>query len=266
MIIVGEKINGTLDDVREALLARDERFVADLAVTQAESGADYIDVNVGTGTAEDESELMSWAVDVVMAATEKRVCLDSSDPDVLEAGMEICKERIPLINSVTGESERLDRVLALVANYSCPVVALAMDDSGIPGTAEGRLEICQKIVAEATGRGIDAGTVFFDPLVLPISADCEQARLTLDTLTLVQREIPGAKTILGLSNVSFGLPGRTLVNAAMVTVATYLGLDAVLMDPTEEELRAAVYAAEAVAGDDRYCKGFMKAFRGGLIS
>lgn len=265
MLIVGEKINGTIEDVKDAIDRRDDGHIAALASSQAEAGADYIDVNVGTGSGDSEWESMQWAVGVVRDTTDRSLALDSSDPEVLKSCLERYGDLEPLINSVNGEGSRLKKVLPLVALHRCPVVALAMDDSGIPDTPHGRLEVCRRILAEAESLDIPFEKVFIDPLVMPISADWRQGRLTLETLSLVKREFPGVKTILGLSNVSFGLPRRSPVNASMLAVAAYIGLDAVLMDPTDGMLRASVFAAEAVFGNDRYCKGFMKAFRTGLI-
>ncbi len=264
MIIIGEKINGTRQAVRDAILARDEAFLQELAASQAESGADYIDVNVSTGTI-DEVDSMEWAIGVVCRATEKPLALDSADPRVLARGLELCAGSRPFINSVSGEEARLQGVLPLVARYSCPVVALAMDEAGIPETAESRLEICRRIVERAGALGIEPGDIYLDPLALPVSADCGQGRLTLRTLELIKAELPGVRTVMGLSNVSFGMPRRTVINRAMMAVATFAGLDAAIIDPTDRELVAAAFASEALMGDDRFCRNYMKAFRSGVI-
>ncbi len=263
MIIIGEKINGTRQAVREAVNARDEGFIANLASEQAAAGADYIDVNVATG--DGEVEAIEWALGVVKGVTDRPPALDSADPAVLERGLELCGENRPFINSISGEAERLEGVLPLAVKYSCPVVALAMDESGIPETPESRLAVCRRIMDRALEAGLPAGDLYFDPLVLPVSADCDQGRVTIDTLRLIISELPGVKTVMGLSNVSFGLPLRTVVNRAMMAVAVYQGLDAAIIDPSDRGLIGAAYAAEALAGGDRYCRAYMKAFRSGLI-
>jgi 5-methyltetrahydrofolate--homocysteine methyltransferase len=265
LIIIGEKINGTRASVREAVLAHDGDFIAGLATEQAEAGADYIDVNVATGAGDGEIEAMEWAIGVVKGATDLPLALDSADPDVLARGLELCGEGRPFINSISGEAERLDGVLPLAARYSCPVVALAMDESGIPETPEARLEVCRRILDRALESGVAAGDLYFDPLVLPVSADCEQGRVTIETLRLIISELPDVKTAMGLSNISFGLPRRTVVNRAMMSVAVYNGLDAAIIDPSDRDLLGAAYAAESLSGRDRYCRSYMKAFRGGLI-
>ena len=265
MIVIGEKINGTLSAVREAIIARDEESLRTLARIQDVAGADYIDVNVAVGTGEDEARTLGWAIGIVKEATDKPIALDSADPAVLSRGLELCGEDRPFINSVNGDEERLSGVLPLVAKYGCPVVALAMDESGIPATPEARLNVCERIMARAVPLGIPAGDLFFDPLVLPISADCDQGRVTLDTLDLIKSRMPEARTVMGLSNVSYGLPRRPVVNRAMLAIAAYHGLDAAVIDPTDGELIAAAMAAEAIASSDRYCRNFMKAFRAGLF-
>jgi 5-methyltetrahydrofolate--homocysteine methyltransferase len=264
VIIIGEKINGTLADVREAIEKRDVESIARLATSQADAGADYIDVNVGTGTG-DEAESMEWALGVVRSSTERPVSIDSSDPAVLIKGLELCGESRPFINSANGELSKTECILPLSAEYNCPVVALPMDDSGIPDTAKGRLEICKRILESALRWDIPARDLFFDPLVIPISTDHMQGRVTLDTLSLIKKELPEVSTILGLSNVSFGLPKRYLLNRSLLTVAVFMGLDAVLTDPTDAGLMAALYAAEAVAGDDDFCRRYLKAYRQGEL-
>ena len=264
MIIIGEKINGTLADVREAIEKRDAGFIARLATSQSEAGADYIDVNVGTGTG-DEAESMAWALGVVRSTTDRPVSIDSSDPAVLVKGLGLCGESRPFINSANGELSKTECILPLAAEYNCPVVALPMDDSGIPGTPEGRLEICQRILESAVHWDIRARDLFFDPLVIPVSTDHRQGRVTLDTLSIIKKELPEVSTILGLSNVSFGLPKRYLLNRSLLTVAVFMGLDAVLMDPTDVGLMAALHAAEAVAGDDDFCRRYLKSYRQGEL-
>jgi 5-methyltetrahydrofolate corrinoid/iron sulfur protein methyltransferase len=263
LLVIGEKINGTRQAVREAVISRDEGFIAGLAREQADAGADYIDVNVATG--DGETEAMEWAVGVVKGVTDKPLALDSADPSVLERGLELCGEDRPFINSISGEAERLEGVLPLAVKYSCPVVALAMDESGIPETPESRLAVCRGIMERAREAGLPEADLYFDPLVLPVSADCEQGSVTIETLRLIISELPEVKTVMGLSNISFGLPLRTVVNRAMMAVAVYEGLDAAIIDPSDRGLLGAAYAAEALRGGDRYCRGYMKAFRSGLI-
>ena len=264
MIIIGENINGTLASVREAIEQRDAESITRLATSQADAGADYIDVNVGTGTV-DEAGSMEWALEVVRNATDKPVSLDSSNPAVLMKGLELCGESRPFINSANGELSKTECILPLAAEYNCPIVALPMDESGIPDTPEGRLEICHRILESAGRWGVPESDLFFDPLVIPVSTEHRQGRLTLDTLSIIKSELPGVSTVLGLSNISFGLPKRYLLNRSLLTMAVFVGLDAVLMDPTDAGLKAALRAAEVVAGDDEFCRRYLKAYRQGEL-
>lgn len=264
MIIIGEKINGTIETVRDAILSRDADILGDLARQQASAGADYIDVNVGTGIG-DEAEAMVWAIGVVSEAVDAPLCLDSPDPAVLAAGLDVCGDESPFLNSVTGISESMDTVLPLAARYSCPLVALAMDEAGIPSSPAERLEVCRVIASRASNAGIEPANLFIDPLVLPLSADCTQGRVTLETLKSIKAEFEGIRTVMGASNVSFGLPRRSLINRSLLGAAVYFGLDAGIIDPGDTELRAAIYAAEALSGSDKFCKAYMKAYRSGLL-
>lgn len=265
MLVIGDRINGTVGAVREALLARDEAFLAGLAAVQATAGADYIDVNVGTCEGEGERSLMEWALGVIRDACDLPVALDSSDPLVLARGLEILGDSRPFINSVSADRAKMDAVLPLVAAHECPVVALAMDESGIPKTPRERLEACLRIMERSAELGIPESAVYFDPLMLPVSVDHEQGRITLDTLALIKSELPGAGTILGLSNVSFGLPNRSLLNQAMLSAAVYTGLGAALLDPTDRGLMATALAASAVSGNDPFCRGYIKSYRSGAL-
>jgi cobalamin-dependent methionine synthase I len=264
LIIIGEKINGTIEVVRDAILSRDGTLIGDLAKEQADAGADYVDVNVGTGIG-DEAEAMVWALGVVREATKAPICLDSPDPAVIAAGLEVCGSESPFINSVTGTSESMETVLPLAARHSCPLVGLLMDEAGIPPSPAERLLICGRLVEAAENAGIERGNLFIDPLVLPLSADCTQGRVTLETLASAKREFEGVKTVMGASNASFGLPRRSLINRSLLGVAVYFGLDAAIIDPGDGELRSAIFAAETVAGGDRFCKAYMKAYRAGRL-
>lgn len=264
MIIIGEKINGTVEGVRSAVLDKDAAYIGDLAEQQVAAGADYIDVNVGTGIG-DESEAMVWALGVIRDRTGAPLCIDSSDPDVIAAGIEVIGGERPFINSVTGATASLEKVLPLAAKFSSPLVALAMDEAGIPSSAVERIEVIRRVVAAAGEAGIPVDKLFVDPLVMPLSADFKQGRVTLETLRAVKAEFEGINTIMAVSNASFGIPIRSLINRSMLTIAIYMGLDAAIIDPADKNLRAAITSAVVVSGGDQYCKDYMKAYRAGSL-
>jgi 5-methyltetrahydrofolate--homocysteine methyltransferase len=262
MIVIGEKINATRKAVREMIEARREDQLVDLARRQAEAGASYIDVNVGTGrgTAKDEIAAMSWAVTLLNEAVEKPLCIDSADPEVMAAGLEARKGRPAMINS-TKADDHLDPVLALAERFQAPVVALAMDEAGIPKTVEGRLKACARIAEACNSHQVPLASVFFDPLVLPVATDGSQGRVTLDTVRAIRETYPAAHITMGLSNVSFGLPGRACLNAAFLQMAVYAGLDAAILDPMNEQMMQAARTAEALMGKDRHFRKYSRAFR-----
>jgi 5-methyltetrahydrofolate--homocysteine methyltransferase len=136
-----------------------------------------------------------------------------------------------------------------------------MDETGIPSTADGRIKACNKIAEACEKKGVPMDKVFFDPLVLPVSADITQGLVTLETIVRIKSEFPGSKTIMGLSNISFGLPARPRLNRAFLHMAAYAGLDAIIADPLDEELMAATKTAKVLLGKDRHCRGYTKAFR-----
>lgn len=263
MKIIGEKINATIKDVRRIIGDRDINNLLTLARKQAEAGAVYIDVNVGTGegTRDDEIAAMDWAVNLVAEAVDASISVDSADSGVLEAGLKALNGKKALINSVKAEEKTLEAVMGLVKGYDCEVIALAMDEKGIPPTVDERLKACEKIASFCSRSGVELSKVYFDPLVLPISADVTQGMITLKTLEAIKTAIPEAHTVMGLSNVSYGLPARKKLNLAFLQMAIYAGLDAAIADPLDAEFMSAVKTAEVLVGRDKRCKRYTRQFR-----
>ena len=263
MIVIGEKINATRSAVRDIIEQRRASPLVDLARQQAAAGAMYIDVNVGTGkgTRQDEIEAMQWAVTTLNTVVEKPLCIDSADAAVLEAGLEAMDGKPAMINSTKADTKYLASVLPLAERFGAPVVALAMDAKGIPETVEGRINACHMIAEGCRKYNVPITSVFFDPLVLPISTDARQGKVTLDTLAAIKANFPGARTTMGLSNISFGLPGRTLLNAAFLQMAICAGLDAAIMDPLNEDMMQAARTGDALMGKDRHFRKYSHALR-----
>ncbi|MBT8341881.1 MAG: dihydropteroate synthase [Desulfatitalea sp.] len=263
MIVIAEKINATRSAVREIIEQRDEGRLEDLAQRQVAAGAAYIDVNVGTGngTRQDEIESMQWAVSRLLDATDKPLCIDSADAAVLEAGLAAMGGRPAMINSTKADVKYLSTVMPLAQRYEAPVVALAMDGQGIPGTVEGRLNACRAIAGACRDYQVPLASVFFDPLVLPVATDAGQGKVTLNTLAAIKAEFPEARTVMGLSNISFGLPGRPMLNAAFLQMAIYAGLDAAIMDPLNADMMQAARTGDALMGKDRHFRKYSRALR-----
>jgi 5-methyltetrahydrofolate--homocysteine methyltransferase len=264
MNIIGEKINGTRREVAGAIAARDRDFIATLARRQVEAGAHWLDVNAGTAP-ESEPEDLVWLVQTVQAVVDAPLCLDSTNAKALAAALKEARHP-PLINSISGEPGHLDEILPLAAAHQgSGVIALAMDERGIPPAADGRMEVIQRLVAATRGAGVGDDRVYVDPLVMTIATNTEAAGVTLEVIRRVRTAFPSVHVALGLSNVAFGLPARALVNRTFLTLALAAGIDTALIDPTDPELRATLLATELLLGRDKHCLTFTRAYRAGLI-
>lgn len=263
MIIIGEKINGTRKRVARAIAERDESFIEALATRQAEAGANWLDVNAGTHPAQEPDDLV-WLVKTIQAVVETPLCLDSANPEALLAAIDVV-DKTPLINSISGEPDRLQHILPLAAKFNCPVIALAMNDERIPETSEARMNIVRELMRATAEHALPADHVYLDPLVMTIATNIKSGVVTLETITALRQEFPQAHITMGLSNLSFGLPARSFINRSFLTLAIQAGLDSVILDPTDRELAAAIRAAELVLGRDRHCLNYIRAYRAGLL-
>ncbi|MDR1110625.1 MAG: dihydropteroate synthase [Deltaproteobacteria bacterium] len=268
MIIIGEKINGTRRKVAEAIASRNEDFIKELALSQFKAGAFYLDVNAGTLPAR-EPEDLAWLIDLVhRAAPEAIICLDSANPEALSAGLEKVSGYNPskmMVNSLSGEQKRVEGVLPLAAKYKSELIVLALDDKGIPATVEGRLEIIRHLVGLCREQGLPDSSLFIDPLVMTVSTNGQAGLITLETIKAVKAEFPEAHLTCGHSNISFGMPLRSVVNQSFMALTIYAGLDSAITDPENRDLRAATLATEALLGLDRHCLRFNRAFRAKAI-
>lgn len=264
MIVIGEKINASSPEIKIIIQERDGTKLLDFARKQVTAGSDYIDLNVGTGVGSREDEILSmeWAIDTIQKEMDIPLCVDSSDPLVLEAALKAREGRPSLINSAKADEGNLEQVVPLAKNYNTPLVALAMDEAGIPKTVKDRIRACEKIAVVCENYGVSLKSVLFDPLVLPISTDIKQGLVTLHTLMEVKKKFPTAKTVMGLSNISYGMPARTRLDKAFLHMAIFAGLDAAIMDPLDKELMDEVKTADVLIGKDRHCRRYTRAFRG----
>lgn len=258
-VIVGERINPTgKKRLQAALREEDLDYLTDLGFSQMESGAHILDVNVGLPDIR-EGEMMEAAVRELQSVLELPLQIDTSDPAVLERALRIYNGKA-LINSVNGKQESMDAVLPIAAKYGGVLVALTLDEDGIPADAEGRFRIAERIVREAQKYGIPKKDLLIDALCLTISSDPEGAKTTLETLRRVRTEL-GVGTILGVSNISFGLPQREIVNAAFLTMALDAGLSAAIMNPNSDAMMRAYRAYRALSAKDGNCADYIAAYR-----
>jgi 5-methyltetrahydrofolate corrinoid/iron sulfur protein methyltransferase len=263
MKIIGEKINGTRKSVAAAIANRDAEFIRNLAKKQVEGGAHWLDVNAGTHPDREVDDLL-WLIDLIQDVTDVPLSLDSANPQALTAAIGKVK-KTPLINSISGEPDRLHNVLPIAAEHGCDVIALAMDDQGIPNSVEARLAVVRKLFEATRAASLADEKVYVDPLVMTIATNTECGMITLDTIRAVRAEFPQAHISLGLSNVSFGLPVRSLVNRTFLTLAIAAGMDTAIIDPNDRELKAALLATDLLLGYDKHCLNYTRAYRKGLL-
>ncbi len=263
MIIIGEKINGTRKQVNKAVLEHDAGFIQALARSQAEAGADYLDINAGTSSDREPDDVI-WLVNTVQEVVDKPLCLDSPNPKALLAGLDAAKQP-PMINSISAEPDRLQSVLPVVAKYGLKTLAMAIDSNVIQTTCEKRMGIVRRLLEETRKAGVPDENMYVDSLTMSVATSTDAARVTLETMRTILAEFPKAHLTGGLSNVSFGLPARTLINRVFLTLAIEAGLDSAIIDPTDRGLMETLYAANAVLGRDRFCAKYNRAYRAGII-
>lgn len=261
--IVGERLNTSRRRVREAVAARDADYIQEDARLQARAGAVYLDVNAGEGPG-DEFENLKWLIGTVEAAVDLPLSLDSPDPAVIGKALGLTKKP-PLVNSISLESSRFEPMLAYLAGADADVAALCMDDTGMPKTKDEVVARAGRLIEALTSRGVPIERIHVDPLIQPISTDVAKGRMAMETVREIMATFAGAHTICGLSNVSYGLPKRRLVNRTFLTLLMAAGLDGAIVDPLDEKIMANVLVAEMLLGRDDYCLGYLKAMRAGRL-
>lgn len=254
-VLIGERINPTgKKRLKEALRSNDLDYLLNEGLKQQSAGAMVLDVNVGLPEI-DEPKMLKKVVFELQAIIDLPLQLDTSDPVAMERALRIYNGK-PLINSVNGKADSMEAVFPLMKKYGGTAIALTLDESGIPETAQGRVEIAQRIIARASEYGIEKKDLIFDTLAMAVSADKNAARVTLDSLRRIRREL-GAHTSLGVSNISFGLPQRDIVNSSFFTLALENGLSAAIMNPFSAEMMKAFYAFRVLNGLDENCSDYI---------
>ena len=256
-VIIGERINPTgKKRMSEALRAGNLEVVCEEALAQVKAGADIIDVNVAT-TGVDEVSLLPQAAMEVAEAVDVPLCLDSPNPEALAAALKVCRGK-PLVNSVTGEEHSLKTVLPLVKEYGAAVIGLVQDEAGIPKDAESRLAVAHKIIERAEAAGIPREDVIIDCLAFAVGADPKSALIILETAQRIKSEL-GVNMTLGASNVSFGMPDRSLLNGAFVAMVIAAGVTCLIADAAK--IRPMVLATDLLLNRDEYARRYIRAYR-----
>ena len=263
MLIVGELINSSRKDIKPAVESKDAAYIQKIAKEQVEAGAHYVDVNCGTQVF-NEPEVMEWLVKTVQEAVDAPLCIDSPNEKALEVGLALTKTKKPMVNSITAEKERFEIILPLVQKYNAKVVALCMDDSGMPETAEDRIAIVDKLVKDLTSNGVVEDDIYLDPLVKPVSTGDKAGVEVLETVRYIREKYPNVHAICGLSNISYGLPNRKILNHTFMVQTMTMGMDAYILNPLDKKMMGLIYSSLATLGRDPFCGNYLTAFRKGL--
>jgi cobalamin-dependent methionine synthase I len=263
MFIIGERINASRKNVAEALKARDSLFIRKEALNQRKAGAHIVDVNARL-FADDEVHTLKWMVQTIQKDSDLSLSLDSVNAKALAQALSSHKGRA-MLNSVTYERECYEKLIPLIREFRPRVIALCMADDGVPKTAGERFEIGSRLVEKLTAGGVAIEDIFIDPLVLPMSMDDQSGRAFLDALRRLSTAFPKVNTICGLSNISYGLPARRMVNQTFLVAALTEGLNSVILDPLDRRMMANLKTAETLLGKDEYCSAYLSAFREGEL-
>lgn len=264
MIIIGELINASRKSIHQAISDQNETYIRTVARDQAQCGADYIDVNAGVFL-EQEPEYLQWLVQNVQAAVDKPCALDSPNPAAIEAALSV-HQGPAMINSISLEKDRFDRFMPIVAGSDHKVIALCMSDHGMPQTVDDRLKIADKLINALIQNNVAVENILVDPLVQPVSVNSSFGWEFLEAVEQIRQRFPGIHTACGLSNISFGLPVRKLLNQIFMVMAIAKGLDGAIVNPLDRNMMAGIIAAEALAGRDDFCMEYLKAYRADRIA
>ncbi len=263
MIIIGELINASRKIVATAIESGDKGTIQKIATDQAENLTDYIDVNAGIFV-DKETQYLTWLVKTVQEVTNIPCAIDSPDPKAIEAALKV-HQGTAMINSISLEKKRYDNLLPIIAGTDLKVVALCMSDEGMPVTVDDRLKIADKLINGLLQNNIPVENIFVDPLVQPLSVDKTYGTGFINTIEAITQKFKGIHTACGLSNISYGLPGRKHLNRAFMIQAILKGLDGAIVNPLDKGMISAIITAEALAGKDDYCMNYLKAFRAELF-
>ena len=261
--IIGERINTSRKMVQEAVANKDAQYIIDDVQAQQEKGAAFIDVNAGARIGH-ETEDMKWLLDTIQPVVTIPLTLDSPDPSVLEMAFQLVKTK-PMINSISLEKERFDTMMPFLNKKDCKVIALCMDDTGMPGSSADIIGRAETLVKELNTIGIATESIYLDPLVQPISTDTNKGVMVLDAVRKIREKFPKVHITGGLSNISYGLPQRKIINRTFIALMMDAGMDSAIIDPLDEKIMATIKTADMLLGNDDFCGNFLKGVRAGTI-
>ena len=263
MIIIGEKLNGSIPSMAKAIAEKDEAYIRDLAVKQSEAGVHFLDVCASVPE-EEEPGILKWLIGLVQDVCDTPVCIDSPSAKTCAEAIQYCKKP-GLINSVSGEVGKIDTIFPLIADTKWECIALLSDDKGIPRSVERRLEVFENIMASAAKYKIPDKRLHIDPLIEMLAASEDGIAKVTATIAEVKKRRPGIHVTGGASNISFNLPARKYINRAFIILAMNAGMDSAIIDPLNKDMMGLLYATEALLGLDEMCIEYIGAFRSGLF-
>ena len=263
MIIIGEKLNGSIPSMAKAIAEKNEALIRDLAIKQSEAGADFLDVCASVPEAE-EGGILKWLIGLVQDVCDTPICIDSPSAKSCAQAMQFCKKP-GLINSVSGEGDKINAIFPAIAGTQWECIALLSDDKGIPRTVERRLEVFENIMAKAAEYKIPPERLHIDPLIEMLAASEDGIAKVTTTIAEVKKRRPSIHVTGGASNISFNLPARKYINRAFIILAMNAGMDSAIIDPLNKDMMGLIYAAEALLGQDEFCLEYINAFRSGVF-
>ena len=263
MVIIGERINTSRKDIFEAVVKKDVRFIQEEAKQQIDAGASMLDVNAGM-MLEKEPECLEWLVKAIQDVVDVALSLDSSNPVAIEKALNVHRGQA-LINSISLESSRYNQMIKLVTEHKSSVVGLCLDDKGFPTSSRERLDNASNLLDKLMRDGVDLSVIYLDPLICPLSTDYNAGKIILETINGIRESFTGAHIIAGISNISFGMPARRILNRAFLPMLIAAGVDAVIIDPLDKNMLTVLLASETISGQDEFCLKFIEAFRRGEI-
>ena len=262
MIIIGEKLNGSIPSVAKAIAEKNEGYIREMAEKQSTAGANFLDVCASVPEAE-ELGILKWMIDLVQDVTDTPICIDSPSAKICAEAIQFCKKP-GLINSVSGEGSKINTVFPAITGSEWECIALLSDDKGIPRTVERRLEVFDDIMVKAAEYKIPVSRLHIDPLIEMLCASEDGIARVTATIAEVKRRQPEIHVTGGASNISFNLPARKYINRAFIILAMNAGMDSAIIDPLNKDMMGLLYATEALLGQDEFCIEYINGFRKGL--
>jgi 5-methyltetrahydrofolate--homocysteine methyltransferase len=261
--VIGERINTSRKRVQAAVADRDADYIVNDVTQQQQAGATFIDVNAGARIGHEEAD-MRWLLETIQPVCDIPLSLDSPDPAILEMAFAMVKMP-PMINSISLEKDRFNAMMPFLSGKDCRVIALCMDDAGMPGSSDDILGRAKTLVAELNKIGIPTANIYVDPLVQPISTESSKGVMVLDAVRAIKAEFPEVHITGGLSNISYGLPQRHIINRTFVALMMDAGMDSAIIDPLDKKIMATIKTADMLLGHDQFCMEYLKGVRSGAI-